>query len=122
MDPMFKEIQLNRITLDTCPQHKFKTPCYTEFKLGLKVVCLHCGGSMRAVEAAEYIRGFAAAGGDPNLVWADWCDKGGEAETKCPHCLGKSNVGESEVCYLCKGETCVKLSTARQYLHQMKRG
>lgn len=37
-----------------------------------KIVCFNCGGAMDLIKVSEYVRGYIAAGGNPNDVWPGW--------------------------------------------------
>lgn len=63
---IFKQIQVNRETLNNCKRHLFIMPETISFKQKLK--CSNCGGWMDAVHAMEYARGYQAAGRDPNEI------------------------------------------------------
>lgn len=59
------EMQENRNRLNECPRHFWPT---IEISIGAKCVCAKCGGYMPVLEAAEYLNGYRAAGGNPNDV------------------------------------------------------
>jgi hypothetical protein len=72
---IWAEIRANRRKLDECPRHLFVTALTNEelrVALGQRVTCLNCGGSLQLTQAGEYVRGYAAAGRDPNDVWPGW--------------------------------------------------
>ncbi len=114
-------IRLNRIRLDSCEQHCFEVEG-VEIAPGQKVTCRNCKGEMSLVHANEYIRGFAAAGGDPLKVWANWCEADKELETRCPQCLGATFIEPMPEdyfdCDLCEATGFVTVSTARTYLKE----
>jgi hypothetical protein len=69
---IYREVQANRAALDACPRHLFPntlTPAEIKVAFGGKVTCEHCNVKMGLIEIAQYVRGFIAAGGDPNVVW-----------------------------------------------------
>lgn len=59
------ELQDNQNRLDECKRHYWPSMEYT---IGAVCVCANCGGCMKVVEAAEYLNGYRAAGGNPNDV------------------------------------------------------
>lgn len=72
---LLEEIKANQHRLDGCKRHRFPTlPPTNEipFRIGLKLDCINCGGSLDALQAYAYARGYAAAGGDPNDVIPGW--------------------------------------------------
>lgn len=70
---LLEEIRSNQKRLDECKRHHFPTwPTHLSARIGLKVDCTNCGGSMCALQAAAYARGYAAAGGDPNHIIPGW--------------------------------------------------
>lgn len=68
-----QRIQKNRHALDNCRKHRF------EFKgqltIGQRAFCGNCGGDMLLTEVAQYVRGYAAAGGNPNEIIPGWTEK-----------------------------------------------
>lgn len=107
----FEKIALNRVKLDCCEQHEFETHG-VEVQIGKRVKCKRCGGEMSLIQANEYVRGFAAGGGNPELVWEGWSIPGYEDETRCPCCLGN----KKKDCSLCNGQTYISKSKAKAYL------
>jgi hydrogenase maturation factor HypF (carbamoyltransferase family) len=67
MTERYEAIKANRRKLDECKQHAFidASPPYHMYHA---FHCTNCGGHMQAIEAAQYARGFKAAGGNPNLI------------------------------------------------------
>lgn len=63
-------IAVNRQRLNSCPGHQFdaSTIDWERGHLPSRFVCLRCDGWLPDLCAVEYARGFAAAGGDPELV------------------------------------------------------
>jgi len=111
----FLAIRFNRIKLDCCKQHKFN-PVTLPLNPQGKVVCMNCEGYMDLGSANQYMRGFEAAGGDSNEVWADILEEGKEIKTRCPKCLG-----ETKDCDLCNGLNFVNVSEARKFLETFKK-
>lgn len=69
------EIRENQRRLDGCKRHHFPTIPQVEripTAFGLKLSCSKCGGSIDALQAYAYTRGFAAAGGNPNEIIPGW--------------------------------------------------
>lgn len=70
---MLDEIKENQARLDACSKHHFPSwPTDISTHLHLKVDCSKCGGTIDALRAASYARGYAAAGGDPNEIIPGW--------------------------------------------------
>lgn len=65
------EIRQNQDRVRGCAVHRFPAIGDT-YRLGQKLTCLNCGGVMDLREVGNYLRGFAAAGGDPQIVLPDW--------------------------------------------------
>lgn len=59
------EIKENRQRLDECPRHYWPTMTCA---IDAVCMCANCGGYMKVLEAAEYLNGYRAAGGNPNDV------------------------------------------------------
>lgn len=66
------EIRANKAKLDTCACHRFVLPVMTPYKLGLKLDCVVCGGSMDAVTAYAYGQGYQAAGKPIEHIFPNW--------------------------------------------------
>lgn len=68
---LLADIRRNRAAIESCPRHRFpaKGPTY---RLGDRVTCERCGGTMDLRAVGDYLRGYAAAGGDPREVMPDW--------------------------------------------------
>jgi hypothetical protein len=66
---LMAEVRENQRKLKNCPRHRFAGG---PIKLGAKHTCLWCGGSISNSDLLSYCRGFAAAGGDPNVVYPEW--------------------------------------------------
>lgn len=65
---IFEQVKVNIARLHSCPRHKFDQG-NVSVGLGKKVVCVNCHGEMGLMQAAEYIRGYEAAGGNADDVW-----------------------------------------------------
>ena len=63
---LWAEVQANRRALDACPLHKFTE---TEVRLGQKLRCEACGGTMSLTDIGNYIRGYKAAGKPASDIW-----------------------------------------------------
>ena len=77
IDPvvMLEEIRANQKRLDECKRHHFPTlpdngAIPTAF--GLKLTCSNCGGTIDALKAYAYTRGYIAAGGNGNDIIPGW--------------------------------------------------
>ena len=68
---ILKDVQANQQKLEQCPKHKFKTP-QPPLLLGMKLECIHCGGKLGLAGIGWYLRGYQAAGGDPNDIVEGW--------------------------------------------------
>lgn len=53
-------------SLNNCRQHKFNKP--PETGVGIKLRCLACDGEMSLLNVMYYIRGYEAAGANPNEI------------------------------------------------------
>lgn len=70
---VLEEIKANQKRLDECKCHRFPTwPEHVSQRLGLKVDCINCGGTLDARMAYAYTRGYVAAGGDGNDIIPNW--------------------------------------------------
>lgn len=63
------EIRENSVRLNNCPMHHFT---YEKLELGQRLKCDNCGGQMQITDAGYYVKGYKAAGGDPENVWPGW--------------------------------------------------
>lgn len=66
VDRLWGEVKANSATLNACPQHLFPEG---KVRMGDKLTCVHCKGTVSLTDAGWYVKGFAAAGGDPDAVW-----------------------------------------------------
>ena len=64
---IFEEVRRNRKRLDNCTRHEIDPP--KPYKLGMKLTCKRCAGQIDGPELLSYVRGYAAAGGNPDDVW-----------------------------------------------------
>lgn len=72
---MWANIAANHERLNGCRIHRFETdlaPEQIRRRIGLRLTCKHCGGEMNAIDVRNYVLGFIAAGGDPNVVFPGW--------------------------------------------------
>ena len=65
-DNLFKQIKANRAKLIGCARHRIDPDTY---KFGKKMTCLACGGEIDGMELSSYVRGYQAAGGNPEDIW-----------------------------------------------------
>lgn len=66
---MVTAMQENRRVLNKCLLHYFDTTgIFESAEAPALLRCVMCKGFLPFEQAAEYARGFAAAGGDPELV------------------------------------------------------
>lgn len=78
---LWAEISANNDKLNACPRHFFELPDEAIAEgmgalFGKKLTCLRCHGSLRLTDINQYIRGFEAAGGNPNDVLPGWNGEG----------------------------------------------
>lgn len=72
---MLEEIKANQQRLDECKRHHFPTlPDNDTIRVAfrLKLTCSNCGGTIDALKAYAYARGYEAAGGNPNDIIPGW--------------------------------------------------
>lgn len=68
---IWEEVKENRRRLDNCVgHHQFGRVRFAN-GIARDVTCDVCGGSMSVMSALDYRRGFAAAGGNPELVMSE---------------------------------------------------
>lgn len=112
---LMQQIRENRIRLDSCKRHLFDPN--DEVKAGAKLICQSCKGKIDMLDAAEYIKGFKAAGGDPCLVWENWHTEADKDQTVCPSChWRKAKVNDCELCNQTGG---VSYEQARAYFEKL---
>ena len=68
---IMQEIRANLAALASCERHQFPERGNT-YRPGTKLTCLRCGGTMSLTDAGNYLRGYAAHGGDPRDIIPDW--------------------------------------------------
>ncbi len=66
---IWDDVKVNRTRLDGCKRHLW---LYEKVTLGQPIKCEHCGGTMQLTDAGMYVRGYVAAGGNPDDVWPGW--------------------------------------------------
>jgi DNA-directed RNA polymerase subunit RPC12/RpoP len=116
---LFKRAKINRIKLDGCTLHRYDPEAFA-IMFGAKAVCMNCGGEMGVLEIAQYIRGYIAAGGNPNLVLPGYFGEGGthSGYVHCPSCNGRC-VLDGKPCDLCGGTGEVPTATAIRYVEAL---
>lgn len=67
--------------LNACPRHHFvmtdeQVAAGPAALFGAKLTCQRCNGRMDMLGVNQYVRGFKAAGGNPNDVMPGWGDEG----------------------------------------------
>jgi hypothetical protein len=83
MRELWKQANDNRNALDACKLHYFTCPAEVGF--GTRLKCRHCGGSMDAVAAYQYARGYEAHGGKGGDVIEGWdADVDESSQTELP--------------------------------------
>ena len=70
----WSDIKRNLDTLGACPKHKFSGGKVVA--MGARYTCLNCGGVMDLRSIGQYLKGYAAAGGDINEIWNGWSQNG----------------------------------------------
>lgn len=71
LQELWLQAKANRERLDGCSKHFFDLGA-PPFSFGAKCACQRCGGVMDLTLINEYARGYAAAGGNPNDVVANY--------------------------------------------------
>lgn len=66
MRALWEEAKENNRKLSECKRHEFEGG---SVRLGQKMICRHCGGSMGLVNIGEYISGYEAAGKSADDIW-----------------------------------------------------
>ncbi len=62
---LFKQIQQNNVKLNGCKKHNFGKYVPVSGALSnVRYLCKNCGGRMKLIDIAAYIRGSEAAGGN----------------------------------------------------------
>jgi hypothetical protein len=73
VDEIWKAVQENQKRLSGCLRHRFDMSGLEGVALlRADIPCLECGGTMRSGDIRTYIKGYIAAGGDPEEVWPGW--------------------------------------------------
>ena len=75
---IWEEVKANKARLDACPRHRF-TP--VPVRLGDRFTCTACGGVVNLADLGNYVKGYRAAGGDPNDIWPGWDRRHAQKET-----------------------------------------
>lgn len=70
-EALLARIRANQDKLDACPKHLFDLgePPYS---IGQRHTCLNCGGVEKLTAIGDYVRGYIAAGGNPNDIVPNW--------------------------------------------------
>jgi hypothetical protein len=69
---LWEEVKANGARKDACPRHHFT---YETVQFGQPIRCDNCGGTMQLTDAGMYVKGYIAAGGNPDDVWPGWLKK-----------------------------------------------
>uniref|UniRef100_A0AAU6VZW7 Chaperone protein DnaJ n=1 Tax=Pseudomonas phage Pavpe01 TaxID=3138545 RepID=A0AAU6VZW7_9VIRU len=119
---MLAAIKENRRKLDACPRH-FLDIGPPPYRIGQKVECKRCNGTMSLTDAAQYARGYLAAGRHPDEVIPGFFgpDYNHEAEkVTCPKCRGVNGVetspGDWHDCDFCDATGVVNRAEAFVWL------
>lgn len=71
IDELAGKIRADTAAWNACPKHRFpRLP--GNGPLSTRVRCEVCGVERMLVDVVEYVRGYAAAGGDPDDVLPGW--------------------------------------------------
>lgn len=71
---IWEEVKDNQKKIRGCRKHSFGT--VGPLKIGQKLICHNCGGTMNLSDIGSYIRGYQAAGGSATDIIADWQERG----------------------------------------------
>ena len=85
---MLAEIRANQAKLDSCTAHRFDQTEYEKLpRLGMKLTCVRCSGTMRTIDIGYYIKGYEAHGGSANDIWPGYHgpDESGQTELPLDH-------------------------------------
>jgi hypothetical protein len=66
---LWAEAGENVARLRACKRHRFDTEKVVPFQ---RMFCLECGGELGLRNVGDYIRGYAAAGGNSADIWPEW--------------------------------------------------
>jgi hypothetical protein len=67
---LLANIRANRDRVEGCKRHRIIWPAIRRF--GMKLDCAACGGKLSLSEVGAYVRGYMAAGGNPDDVAPWW--------------------------------------------------
>ena len=73
---IWEQVKANSAKLRSCNRHRFEA---SQVKLGQKMICLNCGGTISLTDVGYYIRGYEANGGNADDIWP------GFHKPKSPH-------------------------------------
>lgn len=62
---IWEKAKANDAIVRGCPRHRFSG----EAVIGKRKPCDACGGTLSLSDIGNYIRGYKAAGADPNDIW-----------------------------------------------------
>lgn len=63
---IWADVQDNSRRTRECPRHAFTADLV---KLGERLTCKNCGGTLRLTDIGQYIAGYVAAGGNAADIW-----------------------------------------------------
>lgn len=83
---LWAEAQANVDKLNECPRHHFEmtdeqVAAGPAALFGAKLTCARCKGRMDMLGVNQYVRGFVAAGGNPNDILPGWNDEQNNGRT-----------------------------------------
>jgi len=67
-------VQENYRRLNSCAKHQFAARG-NNYRIGMKLTCQNCGGTMSLTDAGHYLRGYVAHGGQAQDIIPDWPEK-----------------------------------------------
>jgi hypothetical protein len=75
IDSIWADVKVNHAKIRACVRHRFPDAEANPVKMGAKVTCTACGGTLGLTDAGYYFDGFVAAGGNPDDVWPNFTRK-----------------------------------------------
>jgi hypothetical protein len=66
---ILREVRANQARLDECRLHQFEP---RKVRVGERVTCKNCQGSMSLVHLGSYISGYEASGKSADDIWPGW--------------------------------------------------
>ena len=77
---IWEQVKANQARVNSCARHKFSGE---RVRLGQKMTCENCGGTMSLTDIGKYISGYEAAGKSCDDIWLGYrATKATPAQTK----------------------------------------